>query len=71
MACPNCGSNDTWDDNLHWGCNKCDWSSLAGLNRTRTPSAPYSATPDHTEVDRRRRDFAELDARTGKHNTTF
>ena len=21
--CSKCGSNDLWDDNLHYGCNKC------------------------------------------------
>ncbi len=21
--CENCGSNDLWDDNLHYGCNNC------------------------------------------------
>jgi hypothetical protein len=21
--CKNCGSNDLWDDNLHYGCNSC------------------------------------------------
>ena len=21
--CSRCGSNDLWDDNLHYGCNKC------------------------------------------------
>jgi hypothetical protein len=63
MACPNCGSCNTWDDNLHWGCDDCDWSSLAGLNSTRTPSAPYSFESDPTEVTRRERDWAERDAR--------
>ena len=61
MSCPNCGG-PTWDDNLHWGCDAgCGWSSLAGLNKTRTPSAPYSAEPDHTEIEARRRDWARKD----------
>ena len=60
-SCPNCGSGDIWEDNFHWGCNKCKWCSLAGLNPTRTPSAPYSAEPDTTEVERRRRDWEEYD----------
>lgn len=25
MACPKCGSNDTWDDNFWSGCNACGW----------------------------------------------
>ena len=53
MGCPNCGTNDVWDDNAHWGCNKCDWSSLAGLNKTRTASNPG----DKHEVERRAIDF--------------
>lgn len=51
MACPNCRSNDTWDDNLHWGCNKCGWCSLQGLNRTPTASYPRSA---HDAAERAR-----------------
>lgn len=62
MGCPNCGSHDVWDDNLHWGCNRCDWCSLAGLNPTRTASAPYSYEPDHTEVEKRRRDWEERES---------
>jgi hypothetical protein len=62
MPCPNCGSENVWDDNLHWGCNKCKWCSLAGLNSTRTPSAPYSYYPDATEVEKRKRDWADRDA---------
>lgn len=27
MACPRCGSNDLWDDNLWYGCNKCGYAS--------------------------------------------
>ena len=38
MSCPNCKSDNTWDDNLHWGCNDCNWCSLGGLNKTKTPS---------------------------------
>ncbi len=38
MSCPNCGSDDTWHDNMHWGCNECNWCSLAGLNKTKTSS---------------------------------
>ena len=53
MSCPNCGSNDMWDDNMHGGCNVCSWSTLGGLNRTRTPSNPNSAY----EVDNRPRDY--------------
>jgi hypothetical protein len=26
MACPRCGSNNLWDDNLWWGCNDCGYS---------------------------------------------
>jgi predicted RNA-binding Zn-ribbon protein involved in translation (DUF1610 family) len=62
MACPNCGSSNTWDDNMHWGCDNCGWSSLAGLNKTRTPSAPYSMEPDHSEVERRKRDWEKHDS---------
>jgi len=62
MPCPNCGSDNTWDDNMAWGCNKCDWSSLAGLNPTRTPSAPYSMEPDPTEIAKRASDWAKKDA---------
>lgn len=51
--CPNCGSKDMWDDNMHGGCNRCGWCSLAGLNRTRTPSNPY----DRYEVEHRPRDY--------------
>jgi ribosomal protein L37AE/L43A len=65
MACPNCGSKDVWDDNACWGCNKCKWCSLAGLNKTRTPSAPYSMEPDRTEVERRAADWAEHDREQG------
>lgn len=53
MACPNCHSRDVWDDNMVWGCNKCPWISLAGLNRTRTPSNPN----DNFEVTNRPRDY--------------
>lgn len=28
--CPRCGSNDLWDDNLAYGCNKC--GALLGTN---------------------------------------
>lgn len=58
MSCPNCGSKDVWDDQSAWGCNKCDWCSLAGLNKTRTPSNPGNAY----EVSRRAYDWAEKDA---------
>lgn len=61
MPCPNCGSDNVWDDNMHWGCNACDWCSLAGLNSTRTPSAPYSLDPDPTEVRKRAADWAHKD----------
>ncbi len=27
MACPKCGSSDTWEDNFWSGCNKCGWMS--------------------------------------------
>lgn len=30
MACPRCGSNDLWDDNLSWGCNPCGYMNVAG-----------------------------------------
>jgi hypothetical protein len=56
MPCPNCHSNDVWDDNLHWGCNKCGWCSLAGLNTTRTVSNPS----DRYEVENRPRDYDKL-----------
>ena len=36
MPCPKCGSNDLWDDNLAWGCNKCDWMSSDGSVRNVT-----------------------------------
>ena len=62
MPCPNCGSKDIWDDNMHWGCNICPWTSLAGLNKTRTPSAPHTLEPDPTEVERRAADWAKHDA---------
>lgn len=65
MPCPNCGSNNIWDDNFHWGCKDCDWCSLAGLNKTRTPSAPYSMEPDPTEVERRAADWAKYDRENG------
>ena len=25
MACPQCKSNNLWDDNMWWGCNDCGW----------------------------------------------
>lgn len=37
--CPNCKSKNTWDDNSCWGCNKCGWCSLPGLNRSPTASS--------------------------------
>ncbi len=27
MACPRCGSNNLWDDNLWWGCNDCGYAA--------------------------------------------
>lgn len=32
MSCPRCSSNDLWDDNLSWGCNKCGYAA--------TPAGP-------------------------------
>lgn len=26
MACPRCGSNNLWDDNLWWGCDDCGYA---------------------------------------------
>jgi ribosomal protein L37AE/L43A len=51
MACPNCNSDDVWDDVSAWGCNKCGWCSLQGLNRTPTASYPHSK---HDVAERRR-----------------
>lgn len=31
MPCPNCRSNDLWDDNLAWGCNDCSWFTTGGV----------------------------------------
>lgn len=59
MSCPNCKSTNVWDDNLHWGCNNCSWSSLAGLNPTRTPSNPNDAY----EVRQRPIDYDEYHSR--------
>lgn len=30
MACPRCGSNKLWDDNLSWGCDSCGYMETAG-----------------------------------------
>lgn len=30
MSCKRCGSNDLWDDNLAWGCNKCGYLEVDG-----------------------------------------
>lgn len=38
--CPNCKSQDTWNDVSAWGCNKCGWCSLQMLNRSPTVSYP-------------------------------
>ena len=64
MACPNCGSHNIWDDNMHWGCNKCKWTSLAGLNKTRTPSNPNNSY----EVEARNRDWRRLDEERAMQN---
>lgn len=61
-GCPNCSSADVWDDNLHWGCNKCGWCSLARLNSTRTPSNPNN----RHEVEQRERDWADRDSTRGE-----
>jgi len=31
MPCPNCGSNNLWDDNLAWGCFDCPWFTTGGV----------------------------------------
>lgn len=59
MACPNCGSEDIWDNNFHWGCNNCKWCSLAGLNPTRTPSGKEDA-------EARARDWQQRDLAAAK-----
>ncbi len=33
MSCPRCGSHDLWDDDLWWGCNRCDFMSNTVHNR--------------------------------------
>ncbi len=30
--CGKCGSNDLWDDNLHYGCNNCGKINFADSN---------------------------------------
>lgn len=34
MPCPSCGSNDLWDDNLAWGCMRCDWFTTGNVQNT-------------------------------------
>jgi hypothetical protein len=56
MPCPNCRSDDVWDDVSGWGCNKCGWSSFGMLNTTRTVSNPN----DRYEVENRPRDYDRM-----------
>ena len=57
MSCPNCGSRNMWDDNMHAGCSDCGWCSLAGINKTRTPSDPNN----QEEVRLRQEDWEKED----------
>lgn len=42
MPCPKCGSNNLWDDNLAWGCNRCDFFSTGDV---RNSGSPYDFFP--------------------------
>jgi hypothetical protein len=61
MACPNCHSNNTWEDNLHWGCESCGWCSIGMLNNTRTPSntPAYTSPQEQERLDEQRAEWAE------------
>jgi len=66
MPCPRCQSHDLWDDNLAWGCNRCDFFTTGGI--TNTPSkhdtfngqaqVQYTAS-QIAEAERRARDARE------------
>lgn len=37
MPCPNCNSNDLWDDQLAWGCNSCTWLTTGSVQNKISP----------------------------------
>lgn len=47
--CRYCNSSNIWDDNLHWGCNHCGYSTIGGQ------SNPNKVLPK-PELRERRRD---------------
>lgn len=61
MSCPHCHSNKIWDDNLHWGCENCGWSSVGMLNSTSTSSrTPAYRSPYEIEQLRIRQESARI-----------
>ena len=50
MACPRCGSNDLWDDNLWWGCNKCGYAGNESGNTWLFAKDVQGLTRSETEL---------------------
>lgn len=71
MPCPTCGSNDLWDDNLAWGCNRCPWFTTGSVQNTysrydtfRDPPS-RSAPPPAQEPCESERAFFDRDEAEG------
>lgn len=47
MPCPACGSNSLWDDNLAWGCNRCDWFSTGHVRNAWSPHDHFPQDAEH------------------------
>lgn len=55
MPCPKCGSNDLWDDQLAWGCNRCRWFTGGSTVNTSAYYDRFNGEPSPYEMELARR----------------
>lgn len=53
MPCPRCHSNNLWDDNLAWGCQKCDFFSTGNIFNKYDPRDRFNDYDLREQLDQK------------------